>query len=327
MFRVPFKNIALESGLSVRTLYRVMNNDVCVTDATRRRAVRALNKFGYTCLDQRRNRSVLINADHSNVFKQPLALELIKMFSSECSVLLTDCWNERNAFLDAGSDASVLISMDAVPETLMAKLRYINPSCVVINLLCGGGGDLAIDSNDFLGGKLAADHLADNGHRHVAVVTPLSHSNYVDRMLTFQAQMFYRDPGVRIDFVNDYHVGQEGPEEFWGRYFRRTRELPTAIFCPLGGLCDHFPYFAEKIASLSVPEDISIVGYNRPEERGIHTLFQLDSVVYDLKKLIDCCKYYALNPPLSGIDGTVHTLIEPQLIIQGSVRNLKETIE
>jgi len=143
-------------------------------------------------------------------------------------------------------------------------------------------------------------------------------------VLAVQAQMRHRDPGARIDVENDYRVGSEGPEEFWTRYFRRTRQLPSAIFCPLGGLCDHFPYYAEKFASLSVPGDISIVGYNRPEERGVHTLFQLDCVVFDLKKLIDCCKYYALNPPLSGIDGTVHTLIEPQLLIQGSVRNLKE---
>ncbi|MPN25278.1 hypothetical protein SDC9_172685 [bioreactor metagenome] len=218
----------------------------------------------------------------------------------------------------------MLISLDAVPEALMAKLRYINPSCVVINLLCGGGGNLAIDSNDFLGGKLAADHLSDHGHRHVAVVTPLTHSNYVDRMLAFQAQMRYRDPEARVDAVNDYHVGKEGPEEFWERYFKRTVELPTAIFCPLGGLGDSFPYYAEKFASLSVPDDIGIVGYNRPEERGIQALFKLDSVVFDLKKLIACCKYYTLNPPLSGIDGTVHTLIEPQLIAQGSVRNIRE---
>lgn len=327
MFRIPFKNIAHESGLSVRTLYRVMNNDACVTDGTRHKAVRALNKFGYTCLFQHRSRSVLINADHRNPFKQPLALELIEALSPKCSVLLADCSNERNAFLDAGSDASVLISMDAVPEALMAKLRYINPSCVMINLLCGGGGDLAIDSNDFLGGKLAADHLFDHGHRHVAVITPLNHPNYVDRMLAFQAQMHYRDPGARVDTVNDYHVGSEGPEEFWARYFKRTSELPTAIFCPLGGLSDHFPYYAEKFASLPVPGDIGIVGYNRPEEHGVQALFKLDSVVFDLKKLIDCCMYYALNPPLSGIDGTVHTLIEPQLLIQGSVRNLKEEIK
>jgi len=324
MFRIPFKNIAHESGLSVRTLYRVMNNDACVTDSTRRRAVRALNKFGYTCLDQRRSRTILINVARNATFRQPLALALLGAFSPECNIALSDSENEETAFLNAAATASVLISLEPIPAASMKKLRYVNPGCVVIHLLLGGGGDLAIDSNDFLGGKLAADHLFGHGHRHVAVVTPLNHPNYVDRMLAFQAQMRYRDPGVRIDVENDYHVGSEGPEEFWTRYFRRTRQLPSAIFCPLGGLCDHFPYYAEKFASLSVPGDISIVGYNRPEERGVHTLFQLDCVVFDLKKLIDCCKYYALNPPLSGIDGTVHTLIEPQLLIQGSVRNLKE---
>jgi|GEM_PF-1886651 len=324
MYRVPFKNVAHESGLSVRTLYRVMNNDSCVTNRTRRRAVRALNKFGYTCLDQRRSRTILVDVPRGEIFKQPLAAALVGAFSAECSVALCDSRNNRAEFLDIAADATVLISMEPIPDGAMKKLRYMNPSCVVINLLQGGGGDLAIDSNDFLGGRLAADHFYDNGHRHVAVVTPLIHPNYVDRMQMFRAQMFYRDPESRIDLVTDYRVGSEGPEEFWTRYFKQTKDLPTGIFCPLGGLCDNLPYFAEKFAGFSVPEDISIIGYNRPEERGIQALFKLDSIVYDLKKLIDCCRWYALNPPLSGIDGTIHTLIEPKLIIQGSVKNLRE---
>ncbi len=322
MYRVPFKSIAQESGLSVRTLYRVMNNDGCVTPVTRRKAVRALNKFGYTCLSQRRNRTVVVNADHSNTFLLPLSMDLIKTLSPECNVLLVDGKSDRNGFFDTVSDASVLITTEAIPEPVMKKLRYVNPSCVVISLLCGGGGDLAIDSNDFQGGKLAAAHFLANGHRHVLVPVG-NHPNHIDRMLAFKAEMEYRAPGARIEVV-DYIPGRDCEESFWKRYFEEVRELPTAVFCPLGGVVDYFPYFAEKFALLSVPREISVIGYNRAEERGKQPLFPIDSIVFDLKKMIECCKNFALNPPLSGIDGTLHTLIEPQLVINGSVRNLTD---
>lgn len=322
MYRVPFKSIARESGLSVRTLYRVMNNDTCVTDTTRRKAIRVLNKFGYTCLNQRRNKNILINVNHASSFKQPLALKLLNALSGECNAFLTDSKNNQNAFLDAVADASVLLVLTIMPESLIKKLRYVNPSCVIINILCGGGGDLAIDSNDFRGGKLVAGHLLSNGHRHVLVPLPTNnHPNHIDRMLAFKAEMEYRAPESQID-IAEYIPGQDTPESFWKTYFSSVKKLPTAVFCPLGGLGDHFPYYAEKFASLSVPDDISIVSYNRPEERGTQPLFQLDSIIFELDKIVDCCKNFALNLPLSGIDSTIHTLIEPQLAINGSVKNI-----
>ncbi len=325
MYRIPFKNIARESGLSTRTLYRVMNNDSGVTDGTRRRALRALNKFGYTSLSQRRDRSILIDVEPQDPFKQPLALELVKTISPECRVIFADSINNRGGFLDDAADASILITLAGLAEPLQKKLRYQNPSCVVINLLCGGGGDLAIDSNDFQGGRLAADHLLDLGCRHVTVASPLEHPNHRDRALAFHARILQRATGTRVDFQTDYRIGQEGPEEFWRRYFRQIHELPDAIFCPLGGLADHLPYYAEKFAGLSIPGDLGIVGYNRPEERGSQQLFQLDTVTFDLKLLVDCCRSFALNPPLlSDRNNALRTLVEPQLIIHGSVRNQRE---
>ena len=46
MNRVHFHNIADEAGVSVRTLYRVMNNQGAVSSATRRKVVTALNRYG-----------------------------------------------------------------------------------------------------------------------------------------------------------------------------------------------------------------------------------------------------------------------------------------
>ncbi|MBN2641123.1 MAG: LacI family DNA-binding transcriptional regulator [Victivallales bacterium] len=323
MYRIPFKNVAKESGISVRTLYRVINNAPGVSDSTRRKAIRALNKSGYTNLHQNHRGTILINVKNDDVFRQPLAMELVQTLSSESSIAFVNSEQETNAFLEAVMNSSTIISLEIISPSIMRKLQYINPSCLVINILCGGGGNLAIDSNDFLGGKLAADHLFRNGHRHILIPVPSTHHpNHADRIMGFKAKMFENNPCARIETA-EYIVGHDSPESFWKHYFANSQEYPTAVFCPLGGLADHFPYFAEKFASLSVPDDISIIGYNRAEERGEQTLFKLDAVVFDLKKIVDCCKYFSQNPPLSCIDGTIHIFVEPQLITNNSVCNLK----
>lgn len=61
-------------------------------------------------------------------------------------------------------------------------------------------------------------------------------------------------------------------------YFRAHKQLPTGFFCPLGGIADYLPYCAEKL-KLKIPDDFSLIGYNRPEERNyVQPLQPFDSI-------------------------------------------------
>ena len=54
----------------------------------------------------------------------------------------------RERFMAAVSDASVVVMCSFPGQRLIDEIKFANPDCVVINILGGSCGDVAIDSDD-----------------------------------------------------------------------------------------------------------------------------------------------------------------------------------
>lgn len=325
MNRIQFQTIANEVGVNVRTIYRVMNNNGAVSNSTRKKVVNALNRYGYLCAGQRKSENIVFDIC-KNEFVERIGIQLMQSLSmQDFKCIPTNHMENRERFMAAVSDASVVVMCSFLGQRLIDEIKFANPDCVVINILGGSCGDVAIDSDDYLGGAIAARHLYANGHRHVLVASALDQPNHVDRCKSFRAEMMFLNPACQVDFL-EFVPGRDDAPFFWHRYFSAERNLPTAIFCTMGGIAYHLPYYAAKYG-IRIPEDISLVCYNRPRDSNFHStstweLFPLDSIVFEPEQIVTWANYFILHRPLDTAGNPVHTLIRPKLVVNNTVKNI-----
>jgi LacI family transcriptional regulator len=123
------------------------------------------------------------------------------------------------------------------------------------------GQSLASVGDDELGGYLATRHLIDLGHRRIALIAgPQYASSARGRLAGFHRAM--SEAGIAVDpsFVVDSTFSIESGGEA-ARRLMAADDRPTAVFAvndntAIGALS------AFRTTGLSVPDDISLVGYN-----------------------------------------------------------------
>ena len=115
-----------------------------------------------------------------------------------------------------------------------------------------------VGTDDVLGGRLAADHLLELGHRHAATVSFEMLSTMRDRSGAFSGAMRAADGGTCRDVTLRDHGDQAVSASI--RELLSDASIPTAIFAG----SDRIAWLAireAKAMGLSVPDDLSVVGY------------------------------------------------------------------
>lgn len=143
-------------------------------------------------------------------------------------------------------DFTAQLRADGIPHVLALRSDGVSPSST---------GD------DELGGYLATRHLIDLGHQSIGVVAgPDYASSAVGRLRGFRKAMAEADLVVDESMLRPSTFGMESGEDV-GRSLLGLPQPPTAIFAindntAIGVLA------AAQSLGLSVPDDLSVVGYN-----------------------------------------------------------------
>ncbi len=115
--------------------------------------------------------------------------------------------------------------------------------------------------DDELGGYLATRHLLDFGHTHIGLIAgPTFASSSAGRVAGYKRALQEASIDLRTDLIVDSSFSIESGTEA-AEQLLRTNNPPTAIFAvndntAIGALA------AIRKMEMSVPEDISLVGYN-----------------------------------------------------------------
>ena len=270
--------IAALAGISVPTVSKVLNGGTDVSEATRRRVMASAQELGYRRKprarvgDERRPAVPLIDVVVKHVEGSWISRVLEGVEAAAAAdgidVVLTvarsdDDWMRR--LLRRPSLGAIIVLVDTTAAQLNT-LTTANIPVVVIDPISRPPADVAsIGATNWDGGRLAAEHLLELGHTRIGVVggrrTELSSSARIDGFITA-----LRAQGVAI------------PEE-WLAYGDWDRELahraaaamlsgtsrPTAIFA-----CSDFMalgvYDAARDAALSIPNEVSVVGFDDIQE-------------------------------------------------------------
>ena len=270
--------IAALAGISVPTVSKVLNGGTDVSEATRRRVMASAQELGYRRKprarvgDERRPAVPLIDVVVKHVEGSWISRVLEGVEAAAAAdgidVVLTvarsdDDWMRR--LLRRPSLGAIIVLVDTTAAQLNT-LTTANIPVVVIDPISRPPADVAsIGATNWDGGRLAAEHLLELGHTRIGVIggrrTELSSSARIDGFITA-----LRAQGVAI------------PAE-WLAYGDWDRELahraaaamlsgtsrPTAIFA-----CSDFMalgvYDAARDAALSIPNEVSVVGFDDIQE-------------------------------------------------------------
>jgi LacI family transcriptional regulator len=158
-------------------------------------------------------------------------------------------------------DAVIVTGARSGDERLLRKAQQQVPIVLAVRYL--PGAELpAITHDDERGGRLAAEHLVERGHRRIAQLSgPRDISNFLERGAGFRNHLHARDiVAIEPDDTAQRPILAEG-RRLMELLLAQHDELPTAIFAhndlmafgALEALANH---------GLSCPDDVAIVGYN-----------------------------------------------------------------
>lgn len=300
---MTIKDLSAQTGYSVGTISRVLNNQPNVSQKARETILRAADECGFRLnvnakqLKQQHSNSilVLVKGTHNKVFA--LLVESIQDRIAETRYsLVVDYMDEtENEVLRAlqlcrEKKPLGILFLGGNRDNFLADFERITMPCVLVtndasqfpfpNLS-------SVSSDDKLAGRMAIEHLISLGHRNIAIIAGDHTHSDIGRLRYEGAMEAFREHGISFDPETDCEtVRYTCPDGY--KAARRLQERSrgfTAIFAmsdvmavgAIRGLRDE---------GKRVPEDISVVGFDGLE-LGEFTIPRLASVSQNLKELAD----------------------------------------
>ncbi len=281
--RPSIKDVAEAAGVSIGTVSNVLNRPDSVAPATRRRVLATIVDLGYVRNESARQLRAghsrfigLVVLDVANPFFADVAAG-VEATADERDVVVTLCNSgevaeRENRHLDVLLEQRVQGLLITPVDTHNPRLRHFVDQGIPVVLLDRGAGrqkmcSVAVD--DVGGGRLAGEHLVEQGHRRIAFMGgPMSIDQVADRLAGLRAAVAEADDGHEV-LVLDTPALRIDAGRLAGEALvtMPDDERPTAVFCAndllaLGALQEAIRH------GLHVPDDLAIVGYDDIQYAG-----------------------------------------------------------
>ncbi|MFI5938369.1 LacI family DNA-binding transcriptional regulator [Actinoplanes sp. NPDC051494] len=272
------KDVAASAGVSLGTVSNVMNRPEVVSPATRERVERAMAELGFVRNESARqlragtSRTLAyVMLDGSNPFFHDVA-QGIEFAAEDADLSLFICNSNGRAdreevHLDRLMQQRVqgVLITPVDPEARhLADIAKRGIPVVIVDRAGAGGEFCSVAVDDVLGGRIAVEHLAEQGHTRVAVIGgPESLGQVRDRLEG--ARQVWAELGMPAEDLTYLPTaaltvaeGRSAGERLAGLPVRRR---PTAAFCANDLLA--LGLLQQAIgAGLRIPEELAIVGFD-----------------------------------------------------------------
>ncbi|QAY60154.1 LacI family transcriptional regulator [Microbacterium protaetiae] len=324
--RVTLADIAAETGVSLATISKVLNGRTDVAAATRARVEEELSRHGY------QRRASAQGAPYVELVFHELesswsmeVIEGVERIAKEAgySVVLTVSGDRHSPAPDwidgvlRRRPVGVVLVFSDISAPYREKLRSRRIPFVIVDPAGDPSPDVpSVGSANWSGGLMATRHLIELGHRRIAAITgPEDMMCSLARVDGYRSAM--NSAGLNIDprwiRFGDFHTsgGESRAAELLA-----LDEPPTAIFAgsdlqALGAIA------AARKVGLSVPDDLSVVGYDDIElARWISP--QLTTVHQPLRKMGESATRLVLRMAEGHEPDTLRMDLATRLVVRGS---------
>lgn len=272
------RDIAKQTGVSITTVSRVLNNHPRVSVGVRDRVLAAANRSRYRPKVGKRS-TVNIALIYTGALSVGSAFDAALMDGMTTGMeeygfdlMVLDGKRLRQpgetysqVFLRKGIRGVILRSSTAARQTASEIIDEGFPAVVLGDRFDHPSATFA-GSDSMAASRQGVEHLIDLGHRRIGVVTNVEDDcDHLDRLAGYHAAMeaagldhdktlVYRTPANRV-----------GGESFMNR-FASLANAPTALYFvdPIAGLA---ALNRAQVLGLRVPEDLSILGFDDHEWR------------------------------------------------------------
>lgn len=271
------RDVARRAGVGVGTVSRVLNDSPAVSPATREKVRAAISALDYRPNPNARRLSLgktLTIAVIAPFFTRPSVVERLRGIESILSeteydlvVYNVESGNRYQTYFRELArrervDGLLVISLRPPEEHVRRLLEFGGPT-VLVDISHPDFSRVIIDDVD--GGRKATQHLLDLGHRRIGFLSDYSDSTfhftanrdrYTGYLLALEAA------GIRPQPAYTVH-GEHGREPAYemASQLLCLEEPPTAIFATSDTLATGVLEAADE-QELSVPEDLSVIGYD-----------------------------------------------------------------
>ena len=333
---MTIKDLAAQTGYSVGTVSRVLNNQPHVSELAKEIILKAAEESGFQLnanakqLKQQQSNSILVLCKgSSNELYDALLYAIQARISATDFTLFVDTVDEsenevrRALQLCREKKPQGIVFLGGNQAFFRESFGQIQIPCV---LLTTSAAELSfpnlssVTADDTQAAAMAIRTLIDLGHKNVAVIG--GHREYSDitRLRYEGCMQAFREKGIAFA-ESQYETARFTYEDG----YRAAKALleRNAGFTALFAMSDVMALGAIRAltdAGKQVPQDISVLGFDGLPI-GSYTVPRLSTVAQSVEQLAQ----QGLNLLLSGIEGeteAIHKIVPVDLLVRESVRKL-----
>jgi LacI family transcriptional regulator/LacI family purine nucleotide synthesis repressor len=285
-------DIAAHAGVSKSTVSRVVSGNGYTSPEAREKVLEAIKQLQYKpnavaramVSNRTFNIGVIIYRKDYPIVSHPIYGKIVDAVLAAAESLgysvfvSTDkemTLRSADFMLEKRVDGLVLISR--LSQEMIGYIDSFNIPYIMVNGATDNEMIVQLVNDDRLGGRMAADHLYELGHRTIGVIAgPLEHRSHHLRFEGFCDRMSelgcgVADHNVHFAPTSMFEAGCNGFQSLWERsHTRHSHSLPTAIFATNDMLAlGAIRVMVEK--GIRIPEHLSIIGSDNIDFSGIST--------------------------------------------------------
>ena len=333
---MTIKDLAAQTGYSVGTISRVLNNQPHVSDLAREIILKAAEESGFQLnenarqLKQQQSNSLLVicKGNYNELFDALLIVIQSRVAHTQYTLIvdyIDESENEvrRALRLCREKKPQGILFLGGNEDHFQESFHQIHVPCVLVT---SSAAHLSFDnlssvtSDDTLAAAMAIEGLLELGHRNVAVIgghrtysdiTRLRYQGcvqaFLEKGISFREEQYET---ARFTFVEGYRAARA--------LLQRNPEL-TALFA-MSDVMALGAIRALADAGKQVPEDISVIGFDGLQI-GEYTLPRLSTVAQAVEQLAERSMDLLLRSIEEGASA-VHEVVPVRLLLRESVREM-----
>lgn len=335
---MTIKDLAAQTGYSVGTISRVLNNQPHVSDLAREIILKAAEESGFQLnenarqLKQQQSNALLMicKGNYNELFDELLIAIQSKVADTQYTLIvdyIDESENEvrRALRLCREKKPQGILFLGGNQEHFLESFSKISVPCVLVTSSAADlpfGNLSSVTSDDTLAAAMAIAGLLDLGHQDVVVIGGHRDYSEITRLRHKGCVQAFQERGVPYDESRyetarfNFESGYRAAKTLMKRHPDCTAMFAMSDVMALGAI--------RALADMGkrVPEDISVVGFDGLQI-GEYTLPRLSTVAQSVEQLAEQSMHLLLQSIENGADAR-HEVVPVHLRLRESVRKIAD---